>query len=119
MILVLLLFGEDVEHLNEIIGMDINVEIAKRLSSPVIGVFNGKDLTSDEIIDNVKLWADNIMFQGGDIFMLFVNKCNKKSYENLKQINKRELFKFPIAFLPFSQDLARLTPCRYYGASTG
>ncbi len=104
----ILCIGEDIEDLNSIVGRDLNIEIAKNLASLVIGVLDGKDLTSDEILDSANLWANSIKSQDAELFMLFANKCNQKSFEKLTQIDKAQ-FEFPIAFIPYSQELARLT----------
>lgn len=54
--------------------VDINMEIAKNLSCPFIGVINGMDQTPRDIAKEIKITADAIEESGCDHFATFVNR---------------------------------------------
>lgn len=95
-----------IEGLNQLsfsstLDFNINLEIAKNLSSPYISVLKGKDKTTKEIIDEIRIEAEAIKSSGCAQFATFVNRLCEKEAEELKELSAKAPFQnAPIYFLP-------------------
>lgn len=65
------------------VDFDINLEIAKNIGSPVVGVLSGKDKTSKEIWEETKIEGETIKEQGCTHFATFINRLDKESLIDL------------------------------------
>ncbi|MBD3789960.1 MAG: phosphate acetyltransferase [Campylobacterales bacterium] len=87
------------EHLSTLLDFDINVEIAKNFSAPIIGLVSPQEQTEEIVEEEIRLWQKAIEDQGNELFMLFVNRCLHDFYEtSVKHISQH--FSFPVVFLP-------------------
>ncbi|MDD3602361.1 MAG: phosphate acetyltransferase [Sulfurovum sp.] len=91
-------------HFASLLDYDINVEIAKNFSAPVVGVFVPQMQKHEEILEEINLWKHAIKMQNAELFMLFANRCEKVFYKTYKEIFK-DYFPFPVALLPDIKDL--------------
>ncbi|MDQ1325062.1 MAG: phosphate acetyltransferase [Campylobacterota bacterium] len=92
------------EHLSSLIDYDINVEIAKNFSAPIVGVFVPQIQKQEEVTEEINLWKYAIKMQGAELFMLFVNRCENPFYKIHREALKNN-FSFPVALLPNIKDL--------------
>ncbi len=51
--------NDDTDELSSLIGIDVDIEIAKNLSTSVVGVFLAQDMNKNEILDSAKLWESS------------------------------------------------------------
>lgn len=92
------------EHLSSLIDYDINVEIAKNFSAPVVGVFVPQIQKQEEVTEEINLWKYAIKTQNAELFMLFVNRCENPFYKAHRETLKNN-FSFPVALLPNIKDI--------------
>ena len=104
----ILCLNDDTNYLDSLVGIDIDIEIAKNLSAGVVGVFLAEDMSQNEVIDSAKVWESSIKKQGANLYFLFANKCSAITYQKLTQLEV-EWLETPIFFIPYSVELARLT----------
>ncbi len=96
------------ESLSQVIDFDLNVEIAKNLAAPVVGVLSAKGRDEAELRESVRLWRYAIEKQGAELFMLFANRCDKSLYEALKNDeNFHGITDIPVVLLPEVRALDR------------
>ncbi|WP_457608575.1 phosphate acetyltransferase [Nitratifractor sp.] len=106
-----LCLGSRMEELNRQLGMDLNIELAKNLSSPVAGIFSMRgERELDELEESVSLWSRAIRKQGAEIFLLCANHCEPELKEALEE-KKHTLkeYDFPLFCLPRMEELEYLT----------
>ncbi|WP_300362608.1 phosphate acetyltransferase, partial [Hydrogenimonas sp.] len=60
-------------HLKEIIDFDLNVQIAKNFSIPVVGVLSAKGKDLDEVEEDIALWQQSLKEEGIKPFAFFIN----------------------------------------------
>ncbi|WP_345985665.1 phosphate acetyltransferase [Sulfurimonas sp. HSL-1656] len=70
------------ESLAQLIDFDLNVEIAKNLSAPVVGVVPARGMDETGLKEALRLWSYAIKKQGISLMMLFANRCDAALYEN-------------------------------------
>ncbi len=88
------------------VDFDINLEIAKNIGSPVVGVLSGKDKTSKEIWEETKIEGDTIKDEGCTHFATFINRLNSKTLIELtNKIRFLEKDDVPIYLLPEVKEL--------------
>jgi phosphate acetyltransferase len=104
----ILCLNDDTDELSSLIGKDIDVEIAKNLSTSIVGIFLAKDMSRSEILDGARLWESSIKHQEVELFVLFANQCSRVAMGQLRGSDFEEL-DTPIYFIPFSTELLRLT----------
>ena len=89
------------------VDFDINLEIAKNIGSPVVGVLSGKDKTSKEIWEEVKIEGDTIKDEGCTHFATFINRLDKESLIDLtNKVRFLENDDVPIYLLPEVKELS-------------
>jgi len=69
------------EALSQLIDFDLNVEIAKNLSAPVVGVVPARGADETALKEALRLWSYAIKKQGATLLMLFANRCSAALYE--------------------------------------
>ncbi len=89
------------------VDFDINLEIAKNIGSPVVGVLSGKNKTSKEIWEESLIEAETIKEEGCTHFATFVNRLTP---ENLIDLTNKVRFldkdDVPIYLLPEVKELS-------------
>lgn len=96
-----LIEGLNQSNFSQTLDFDINLSIAKNLSSPFIGVLKGKNKSVKEVMDEILIEAEAIKGAGCQHFATFVNRLGEKETEELKlQSNKESLQCAPLYFLP-------------------
>ncbi len=89
------------------VDFDINLEIAKNISSPVIGVLSARNKTLKEIWKEIKIEQETIKDEGCNYFAIFINRLDKKSFLDLsKQIQCLEKNDKSIYLLPEMKELS-------------
>ncbi len=88
------------------LDFDINLSIAKNLSSPFISILKGKDKSVKEMIDEIHIEAESIKASGCQHFATFVNRLEEEKAEELKLLHlKTSLQNAPVYFLPEVREL--------------
>ena len=96
-----LIEGLNQANFSQTLDFDINLSIAKNLSSPFISILKGKNKSVKEVIDEIHIEAEAIKAAGCQHFATFVNRLGEAEFEELKILNKQEpLHNAPIYFLP-------------------
>ena len=96
-----LIEGLNQSNFSSTLDFNINLAIAKNLSSPYISVLKGKNKNLSEIIDEIHIEADAIKSIGCQHFATFVNRLGEYESEELKELSIKEpLQTSPIYFLP-------------------
>lgn len=96
-----LIEGLNQSNFSQTLDFDINLSIAKNLSSPFISVLKGKQKGVKEVLDEIHIEAEAIKAAGCQHFATFVNRLGEAESEELKELNsKKPLQKSPVYFLP-------------------
>ncbi len=102
-----LVMGEQIEKLENILDEDINLNISKHFNSPLISIINGKNKTIDQTLEQLQIVQTTIKNNGSNHFATFINNLNKK---DIKKFQKLEISKENITFfIPHMKDLEKLT----------
>ncbi len=89
------------------VDFDINLEIAKNIGSPVVGVLSGKDKTSKEIWEETKIEGETIKEEGCTHFATFINRLDKESLIDLtNKVRFLEKDDVPVYLLPEVRELS-------------
>lgn len=95
-----LIEGLNQSNFSPTIDFDINLSIAKNLSSPFISVLKGKGKNVKEVIDEIHIEAEAIKAAGCHHFATFVNRLGETEWEALKELTQKEsLQEAPLYFL--------------------
>ena len=89
------------------IDFDIDLEVAKNLNTPMIGVLNGKDKSVKQISEDIKIEANNISKEKCLHFATFVNRVDSDKIEKLKKIDFKN--NYQINFLPENEKISAIT----------
>ena len=93
--------GLNQSHFSQTLDFDINLSIAKNLSSPFISVLKGKHKSVKEVLDEIHIEAESIKAAGCQHFATFVNRLGEAEAEELKRYSlEKSLQSAPIYFLP-------------------
>jgi len=96
-----LIEGLNQANFSQSLDLDINLSIAKNLSSPFISVLKGKNKSVKEIIDDLHIESEAIKTAGCQHFATFVNRLGMIEIEVLKELLDKEfLHNTPIYLLP-------------------
>jgi len=96
-----LIEGLNQANFSQTLDFDINLSIAKNLSSPFISILKGKNKSVKEVVDEIHIEAEAIKAAGCQHFATFVNRLCEAEFEELKTLNAQEpLHNAPIYFLP-------------------
>lgn len=96
-----LIEGLNQANFSQTLDFDINLSIAKNLSSPFISILKGKNKSVKEVVDEIHIEAEAIKAAGCQHFATFVNRLCETEFEELKTLNAQEpLHSAPIYFLP-------------------
>ena len=96
-----LIEGLNQSNFSQALDFDINLSIAKNLSSPFIGVLKGKNKSVREVMDEILIEAEAIKGAGCQHFATFVNRLGETEAEALKILSKKESLQCaPLYFLP-------------------
>lgn len=96
-----LIEGLNQSNFSKTLDFDINLSIAKNLSSPFISILKGKNKGVKEVIGEIHIEAETIKGAGCQHFATFVNRLGEYEAEELKEIHKTEpLQNAPVYFLP-------------------
>ena len=68
--------GMSQNDLGLVFDFDINLEIAKNLSAPVVGVINGYTKLLEQIKEEMQLWELSLKEQGTTLFAFFLNRLS-------------------------------------------
>ena len=102
-----LVMGEQIEILENILDDDINLNLSKHFNSPLISIINGKNKTIDQTLEQLHIVQTTIKNNGSNHFATFINNINKK---DIKKFQKLELSKENLTFfIPHMKDLDKLT----------
>lgn len=61
------------------LDFDINIEVAKNLSAPVVGVINGYEKPLPMLKEEMELWELSLREQGIELFAIFLNRLYQSS----------------------------------------
>lgn len=96
-----LIEGLNQSNFSQTLDFDINLSIAKNLSSPFISILKGKNKSVKEVIDEIHIEAEAIKGAGCQHFATFVNRLGSDEADELKAKNSESpLQKAPVYFLP-------------------
>ena len=96
-----LIEGLNQSNFSNTLDYDINLSIAKNLSSPYISILKGKKKSVKEVIDEIHIEAEAIKVAGCQHFATFVNRLGEYEAEELKALNANEpIQQAPVYFLP-------------------
>ncbi|KFL35264.1 MULTISPECIES: phosphate acetyltransferase [unclassified Sulfurospirillum] len=96
-----LIEGLNQSNFSQALDFDINLSIAKNLSSPFIGVLKGKHKSVKEVMDEILIEAEAIKGAGCQHFATFVNRLGEDEAEELKALSKQDALQgAPLYFLP-------------------
>lgn len=73
------------------INYDLNIKIAQNFGSPYINIINGKNDSTKEIFESVKIEHENILSQGCAHFATFVNRLDEEKYTHLENKLQNDL----------------------------
>ncbi|MBV5279176.1 MAG: phosphate acetyltransferase [Campylobacteraceae bacterium] len=97
----ILVEGLNQSNFSSTLDFNINLAIAKNLSSPFISIHKGKNKEVKEIIDEIHIEAEAIKSAGCQHFATFVNRLSESGREELKELSLTDsLQNAPIYFLP-------------------
>ena len=89
------------------VDFDINLEIAKNIGSPIVGVLSGKNKTSKEIWEEAKIEGETIKEEGCTHFATFINRLDKESLIDLtNKVRFLEDDDVPVYLLPEVKELS-------------
>ncbi|WP_201353490.1 phosphate acetyltransferase [Hydrogenimonas urashimensis] len=60
-------------HLKELVDFDVNVQIAKNFSVPVVGIVSAKEKEAEEVQEDIALWQQSLKEEGIRPFAFFIN----------------------------------------------
>ena len=93
--------GLNQSNFSNTLDFDINLSMAKNLSSPFISILKGKNKEVKEVIDEIHIEAEAIKVAGCQHFATFVNRLGENEAEELKELSVNQaLQSAPIYFLP-------------------
>lgn len=96
-----LIEGLNQSNFSSTLDFDINLSIAKNLSSPYISILKGKNKSVKEVIDEIHIEAEAIKVAGCQHFATFVNRLGDYESEELKELHVKEpIQNAPVYFLP-------------------
>lgn len=96
-----LIEGLSQSNFSQTLDFDINLSIAKNLSSPFISVLKGKNKSVKEVVDEIHIEAEAIKVAGCKHFATFVNRLGSSETETLKLLIQNETYQLaPLYFLP-------------------
>ena len=94
-------------HLKEMVDFDVNIQIAKNFSSPIVGVVSAKEKTPDEVEEDIVLWQQSLRDEGLKPFAFFVNHASDNV---VCRVNDHAPFKDTPCFpIPYNEKLDRPT----------
>ncbi len=86
------------EYVNSLFDYDINLQIAKNMASPFMGVLRGDKKDINTLKEEIRLWYQALKSESVKPFAFFVNKTAKIPKEEIENIQKE--YDFPIFFIP-------------------
>jgi len=96
-----LIEGLNQSNFSSTLDFDINLSMAKNLSSPFISILKGKNKEVKEVIDEIHIEAEAIKVAGCQHFATFVNRLGENEAEELKELSLNQSLQIaPIYFLP-------------------
>ncbi len=95
------------EALARVIDYDLNVEIAKHLSAPVVGVLSARGLDEPHLLETLRLWRLAIAEQGAQALMLVANRCAPELLRPLDGATLERSVGLPVSLLPEEPALDR------------
>jgi phosphate acetyltransferase len=95
-----LIQGVSKESLHIDIDFDINLELAKNFDTPVVGVLNGKNKSSDQILEDISIEAHAIKSHKVNHFATFVNRVDKNSIQEIESSSKTPYLLYCIEEVP-------------------
>ena len=96
-----LIEGLNQANFSQTLDFDINLSIAKNLSSPFISVLKGKQKSVKEVLDEISIEADAIKGAGCQHFATFVNRLGDQEVQELKELKRAiPIQNVPVYFLP-------------------
>ena len=101
-----LIEGLNQANFSQTLDFDINLSIAKNLSSPFISVLKGRNKGVKEILDEIHIEAEAIKAAGCQHFATFVNRLGDAELEELKEKHEQKALQCaPIYFMPEVREL--------------
>ncbi len=89
--------------------IDINLELAKHLGCPVIGVISGKGLDARDIHEEIKISKNTIKTEGCTHFATFVNRLSTGAHNSLELDDLHLTTTPPVFLLPEEEELDKPT----------
>jgi len=101
-----LCLGLNSSLLTEILQKDLNIEIAKNLSTPIVGIVNGFGKGVEEIEEEIRIWLNSLESDSVEVFAIFLNQVDSDTILcHRESIQKRyDTICFTIAY---SQELSK------------
>jgi len=105
-----LIEGTNYQGPNIAFEFDINADIARNLSSPVLLLVSGRDRTEDEILDNVVISRDRFLQRGCDLLAVIANRVDPARLDEATSFLREKLATAGVPFagsIPEEQILAK------------
>jgi len=97
--------GISQKYIESLFDYDINLQIAKNLSTPFVGVIKAKDKDIQMLEEEIKLWVNMLRSENTPPFAIFLNRADKLSKEDIKRIEN--LYDIPSFVIPEKEELAK------------
>ncbi len=99
--------GVGQDRVEALFDYDINIQIAKNLAVPFVGIVNAKDKDLHSLDEEIKLWFNLLKSEGVSLFSLFANRVNRFSIEDAKRLTSS--CETDIFFIPENEELSKPT----------
>ncbi len=105
-------------RVKEIVDFDLNVHIAKNLSSPIAGVLNGRDKSVEIIDEEIALWGQSLEEEGVRPLAFFINNVHANPACTIPTF-KRHDQGVPCFPIPYNEKLDRPTVLDFLAVTGG
>ncbi len=103
----ILIEGQSKERLSTIIDFDINLTMSRHLNSSFVSVINGYNKTVEHTMEEILIEEQTISEKQCSHFATFVTNIDKNDINKYK--NQKLSDKYLISFLPYMNDLNKIT----------
>ena len=104
-----LIEGISKDTLSTAIDFDINLALAKNISTPIIAILNGKNKSYENISEDLEIEKKAIQKSKVKHFATFVNRVDKNKIEAFIKKSKKEKYEYIVDFLPEKKGIDALT----------
>ncbi|WP_456322382.1 phosphate acetyltransferase [Hydrogenimonas sp.] len=95
-------------YLKELVDFDLNIQIAKNLSSSIVGVLNGRDKSAETIGKETALWSSSLKDEGVQPIAFFINRVMDNPSCPVSGLRK-DITGIPCFPIPYNEKLDKPT----------